>query len=534
MQGDKPPLVRSTQPNSFVAVCIDAAVCKADGVSSRSKPPSVSGDDVYHPVGLPRLLGQGRATYPTWGRGKSASTLFFDDALLPEGLAEPSEDDRAMSTSVVSGEATWGGSGQRERVNAGATGAGIESIALARDCPDGKYREITNYITTADDDASDDSTITIDANGCDTGGTVDAQQSLRSKLRSLGIKKSKQNKNAEFVSYESLEQPTGPPDNVEVLEWYSETRKDEFHDNYCMPVNGSDGEALEDGDPVVTNPRNRRAEAEHTATQRLAEAGDDGRISTEVARDVALRWHCGRNTRRKRVRTDNAEFVASDAIGVASTPNRGSFESGFCMTKVAVDYPSFVRLLNQYLRGQLEEIMHDVTVPLERRRMAEEFRWTSIVVNQDLKCARHRDGNNAGLSAIIAVGPHRGGNLLYWPYDDRKQTLGSLSLNHCTAMKVSKRVQFFDGRNAHETQDFFGKRTSIVWYAVKNFDSADLGLRRDAEALGFRPLRLRACWLLMTSKVRLALFVLGHDARQKTPGYRALVSVERPPLLRRV
>ena len=47
------------------------------------------------------------------------------------------------------------------------------------------------------------------------------------------------------------------------------------------------------------------------------------------------------------------------------------------------------------------------------------FPFTSISVNVNYAAARHRDRNNVGPSAIKAFGRYRGGQLLYWPKDER-------------------------------------------------------------------------------------------------------------------
>ena len=112
-------------------------------------------------------------------------------------------------------------------------------------------------------------------------------------------------------------------------------------------------------------------------------------------------------------------------------------------------------------------MQYDSEVSEADREYARSFRWTTIVINQDLKCERHRDANNVGLSAILAVGPHKGGDLRYWPNDGCKSPVSTLSLDDCQLLKVSKGIRFFDGRKAHETTEFKGKRTSIIWYLVK-------------------------------------------------------------------
>ena len=42
------------------------------------------------------------------------------------------------------------------------------------------------------------------------------------------------------------------------------------------------------------------------------------------------------------------------------------------------------------------------------------FVWSSICINQDLMCRRHRDTHHEGMSAIIARGHFKGGKLRHW------------------------------------------------------------------------------------------------------------------------
>ena len=73
-----------------------------------------------------------------------------------------------------------------------------------------------------------------------------------------------------------------------------------------------------------------------------------------------------------------------------------------------------VRFFNKYFELLLSGIEPDDN----RRVLADGFRWTSICVNQNLCCKKHRDRNNEGMSAITALGPFTGGGRLkYWEDD---------------------------------------------------------------------------------------------------------------------
>ena len=123
------------------------------------------------------------------------------------------------------------------------------------------------------------------------------------------------------------------------------------------------------------------------------------------------------------------------------------------MSKVTKSYPQFVRVLNEFLWDHLP------------KKIAREFRWSSIAFNVGLKCKRHRDTGNAGPSAATGLGDYTGGALMIWPDDDGKTTLDKLDFEDAGFLNSHNRVVMFDGRQAHEVQEYVGSRNSIVWYS---------------------------------------------------------------------
>ena len=99
------------------------------------------------------------------------------------------------------------------------------------------------------------------------------------------------------------------------------------------------------------------------------------------------------------------------------------------------------------------------------------FGWTSIQVNKNFSCARHRDGGNAGTSFIVAVGDFSGGNLLYWPRDDGSGLVTDLPTDDAICLDP-RDWQKFDGRSAHETLPFVGERISLVFYTTSTWRKA--------------------------------------------------------------
>ena len=249
----------------------------------------------------------------------------------------------------------------------------------------------------------------------------------------------------------------------------------------CMPVS-SDSEVNGGERGEATSAR--RCKAEEAAVCALSES-EGGRVTLKMARDIAIRWQCSRNHRRKNVRDDGDSFVYSDAVGLVTSPNLNAFPERVCMTTNARSYPAVVRLLNLFLRSQLDDMLLCPNYDEETKKNAAAFRWTTITINQDVKCKRHRDRNNVGLSAIIALGNFKKGQLNWWPNDSRSGPVMSLDDSESCKLNVKDRVRFFDGRNAHETCEFRGVRTSVIWFATTIPDGLTEELKEEAEYLEF-------------------------------------------------
>eukprot|EP00913_Durusdinium_trenchii_P029227 g27397.t1 len=116
------------------------------------------------------------------------------------------------------------------------------------------------------------------------------------------------------------------------------------------------------------------------------------------------------------------------------------------------------------------------------------FPFTSISLNINYRAKRHRDKNNSGPSAIAAVGPFQGGELLYWPRDDKSSKVETLQKKDAKVLNIKKKMHFFDGTCAHEVRPFRGgERFSLVYFTVSSFCSASKAVRRAwARATGER------------------------------------------------
>ena len=79
--------------------------------------------------------------------------------------------------------------------------------------------------------------------------------------------------------------------------------------------------------------------------------------------------------------------------------------------------------------------------------------FTSIQVNDSLKCAAHKDKHNIGNSYIVAFGPYQGGELVISGKD----------------YNIKHRPMLFDGgKLEHSTKDFTGRRWSLVFHTQES------------------------------------------------------------------
>lgn len=82
--------------------------------------------------------------------------------------------------------------------------------------------------------------------------------------------------------------------------------------------------------------------------------------------------------------------------------------------------------------------------------------WTSITVNQNYTCGKHRDKGNYGESFLVAFGDYQGGDLLIHE--------GDLSGSHDIRYKP---IQTDFSKVLHSVEPFTGERYSLVFYTLK-------------------------------------------------------------------
>ena len=122
--------------------------------------------------------------------------------------------------------------------------------------------------------------------------------------------------------------------------------------------------------------------------------------------------------------------------------------------------PDLVAMLNGWLRTKLEQANK------------EDFRWTSIQVNQNTVSREHVDRNNKGPSIIVTAGEYEGGEF---------QVTGSEEFN------PKGKVWTFNGLDPHKSLPFKGESISLIWFAHSSWREASEEQMRTLEELGFRP-----------------------------------------------
>merc|ERR1712137_154992 len=102
----------------------------------------------------------------------------------------------------------------------------------------------------------------------------------------------------------------------------------------------------------------------------------------------------------------------------------------------------------------------------------EKFPFTSINVNKAYNGRLHRDGNNVGPSILKAFGKFTGGELNYYPNDDRSRKLEDLPKSDRVTVDVHKNLLLFNGQRAHEVNSFKGERYSLVFFTAPRVQKA--------------------------------------------------------------
>jgi len=199
----------------------------------------------------------------------------------------------------------------------------------------------------------------------------------------------------------------------------------------------------------------RREAQEKAKTILAAVKAEGGRAVTdeEVLACLEL-WGFKENTNRGNVMPDGHAFVHSDTIGMIkmSTCERTLLTLG---TK---RYPEFTQVITQWLRDHLPAELKD------------KFAYTSVNINKNYAGKLHRDGNNCGPSFIKAFGNFKGGELNYWPSDNKKTALEDFAAKDKITVNLKDNLLLFDGNRGHFVNSFKGNRFSLVFFSIRTWN----------------------------------------------------------------
>jgi len=218
-----------------------------------------------------------------------------------------------------------------------------------------------------------------------------------------------------------------------------------------LSVNKASGEALE--------MRAHRLVAQREAKKILEAANKEKRrISDEDVEKVLTAWAFAKNVSRVNVMPDGQEWVFSDTVGLLRD-RVGDIH----LTAPSTMYPDFMRVINRWLTDRLPSEYAD-------------FTWTSINLNCNYAAKLHRDGNNFGPSFLTAFGDFEGGELTYFPEDNRSlklDQLAKLGPEHSETLSLKSKgrsnMVLFNGNCAHSVAPFKGQRYSVVYFTCGCF-----------------------------------------------------------------
>jgi len=182
---------------------------------------------------------------------------------------------------------------------------------------------------------------------------------------------------------------------------------------------------------------------------------------------VLRKWSYFKNPWRVNVMKKGQTWVNSDSVGLC-TGRDGDVH----IHPATLRYPNVMKLIARYI--------HDRQPP----ELKTQFHFTSINMNFGYGAQRHRDGNNTGLSMLAAFGDCKGGDLRYFPDDDKSKKVDQLATKDSITVDLKKNLLLFDGQRCHEVTPFEGERYSMVWFTCARYWEAPTALK-DLRKLGF-------------------------------------------------
>mmetsp|Transcript_107185 Transcript_107185/g.212772 ORF Transcript_107185/g.212772 Transcript_107185/m.212772 type:complete len:480 (-) Transcript_107185:220-1659(-) len=199
--------------------------------------------------------------------------------------------------------------------------------------------------------------------------------------------------------------------------------------------------------------------AESRAAWVLEQSASLGRKITDTDMAGVLdAWSFRENKARTNVMPRGKSFVHSEMLGLV----RIRAFSKYVVAKSTHKFPLVTRLLCRFLEDNPPKGLN--------HRMR--FPYTTVCINRDYAAKRHRDRNNMGMSVVRAFGNFTGGRLRYWP-DDPGASMApdpeTLDAKSGVPLIVKGRSVVVDSTKAHEVEAFQGRRYSLVYFTIPNY-----------------------------------------------------------------
>ena len=161
-------------------------------------------------------------------------------------------------------------------------------------------------------------------------------------------------------------------------------------------------------------------------------------------------WGFAKNTLRPKLCKDG-KWCHSDTFGLTKM-------QGVHIVRCTERFTSMHKFLAMWIRWKVPEAV-----------------FTTIVVNYNFQCLRHRDGRNVGPTVLLAIGAFTGGALRLWPGDSGETDVGKLKVADAKVVELEHQKgepYLFDGNCAHEVLPFEGERFSVMAFSLKGYEAA--------------------------------------------------------------
>ena len=170
----------------------------------------------------------------------------------------------------------------------------------------------------------------------------------------------------------------------------------------------------------------------------------DSDCDCELLLAVIKKMKLHKSTNRKSI-NPTGKAPTSDVYGLTKWKNYSNMKSrieskykGLYHTKLKTDYPEFQEYLDEFAYFYLPQ----------------SFKWYSVTINKNFKCAANKDAANIGISYIVGLGNYQGGQTVV---EQRDGSVKFLDIRHTPC-------GFNGSELTHYTTDFTGDRYSVVFY----------------------------------------------------------------------